>query len=305
MPVGPYGALLDAVRGVRWPARRPVPGGAPGAHQARSRGVAPEFAEYRPYRQGDDPRRIDWKLLARSDRAFIRLAPDHAILGTTFLVDASASMDFPAAGRIAMGRAVDGAAPAGAVGKWALARRLTVALAAIAHGSADPVGLTVASGTGVRRLEPRTRRGVIAELARTLDEVRPAGAPVLAPLVAGSAARCVVVTDCLGDIDPLRLALARHRARGGEAHLLHVVARAELEPPPAAAMAVDPEDPRLERPLVEGARDAYRARFDAFRAEVARAMQAEGIAYHEVVDDAVPEVLVRRIVRVPGAEAAR
>src|SRR5688572_15375797 len=95
MAVGPYGALLDAVRGVRWPARRAVAGGAPGVHRARSRGIAPEFAEYRPYRQGDDPRRIDWKLLGRSDRAFIRLAPDHAILGTTFVVDASASMAFP------------------------------------------------------------------------------------------------------------------------------------------------------------------------------------------------------------------
>src|SRR5690606_35363025 len=112
MAAGPYGALLDAVRGVRWPARRPVPGGAPGAHQARSRGIAPEFAEYRPYRQGDDTRRIDWKLLARSDRAFIRLAPDQAILGTTFIVDASASMDFPR-------DATD-------AGKWLLAKRLVI-----------------------------------------------------------------------------------------------------------------------------------------------------------------------------------
>jgi uncharacterized protein (DUF58 family) len=137
--VGPYGALLDAVRGVRWLARGPVPGGAPGAHQARTRGIAPEFAEYRPYRQGDDPRRIDWKLLARSDRAFIRLAPDHATLGTTFIVDASASMGFAA--------------------KWTLAKRLVVALAAVAHASADPVGLVVASSS---RARAASRRGRVA-----------------------------------------------------------------------------------------------------------------------------------------------
>ena len=86
MAVGPYGALLEAVRGVRWPARRPVAGGAPGEHLARTRGVATEFAEYRPYRQGDDPRRIDWKLLARSDRAFIRLAPDRSVMTTLIAV---------------------------------------------------------------------------------------------------------------------------------------------------------------------------------------------------------------------------
>ncbi|MCL4214432.1 MAG: DUF58 domain-containing protein [Gemmatimonadales bacterium] len=280
MAVGPYGALLDAVRGVRWPARRRVPGGSPGVHQARTRGVAPEFAEYRPYRQGDDPRRIDWKLLARSDRAFIRLAPDHAVLGTTFVVDASASMDFPRGGD----------------GKWALARRLTVALAAVAHASADPVGLLVGTAAGPRRLEARTRAGVVAELARTLDAVVPEGSASLAPLVALSRERCVVITDCLGDIDATRAALARHHARGGEAHLLHLVAREELEPGERSILAVDPEDPACERPLVEETRDEYRQRFAAWRAKLARAALADGIRYIEVRDDALPETLVRRIV---------
>ncbi len=277
MAAGPYGALLDAVRGVRWPARRPVPAGAPGAHQARSRGVAPEFAEYRPYRQGDDPRRLDWKLLARSDKAFIRLAPDHAILGTTFIVDASASMAFE--------------------GKWTMARALAVALAAAAHAVSDPVGLVVVAQGDERRLEPRARRGVLAELARTLDEVTPRGSVPLAPALAGSSARCVVITDCLGDIDDTRQALARHRARGGESHLLHVVARAELEPTDEAVMAVDPEDEALERPLVAATRASYVERFTEFRARIAREMRGDGIAYHEVVDDDAPEIVVRRIVQ--------
>lgn len=280
MGAGPYGALLDAVRGVRWPARRPVPAGAPGAHQARSRGVAPEFAEYRPYRQGDDPRRLDWKLLARSDKAFIRLAPDHAILGTTFIVDASASMAFPA----------------GSLAKWVMARQVVVALAAAAHAGADPVGLVVVSAGDERRLEPRTRRGVISEVARTLDDVTPRGS---APASAGAAARCVVVTDCLGDIDVTRQALARHRVRGGEAHLVHIVSRAEVDPPSAAALAVDPEDASVQRPLLEATREAYLERFAEFRARVARELRADGVTYHEVMDDAAPEVVLRRIVS-PG-----
>ena len=68
--------MLDALRGVRWPARRPVAAGLPGAHRSRQRGTSGEFTEYRLYRQGDDPRRLDWKLLARSDRAFVRLTDD-------------------------------------------------------------------------------------------------------------------------------------------------------------------------------------------------------------------------------------
>lgn len=286
MAVGPYGALLDAVRGVRWPARRPVPAAAPGAHQARSRGAAPEFAEYRPYRQGDDPRRLDWKLLARSDRAFIRLAPDHATLGTTIVVDGAASMDFPR----------------GEGSKWLLAKRLAVGLAAVAHASGDPVGLAVAAGLTTRRLEPRTRRGVLAEIAQSLDAATPAGSPALAPLVAASAPRCLVITDCLGDVVALRTALAQHVVRGGEAYLMHVVAREELEPATTGILATDPRDPRLQRPLVTATRDGYRERFDAFRADVAASLRADGVVVHEVVTDAAVETVVRRVARASDRE---
>lgn len=289
MPVGPYGALLDAVRGVRWPARRPVPQGAPGAHRARSRGAAPEFAEYRPYRQGDDPKRLDWKLLARSDRAFIRLAPDHATLGTTIVVDASASMDFPAAD----------------ANKWRSARQLGVALAAVAHASGDPVGLSVASAAGERCLAPRTRAGVLAEIAATLDAVRPTGAGPLAPLIAGSAARCVLITDALGDVDAWRPALAQHVARGGEGYLVHVVSRLELEPGAEAALVTDPEDPSLQRPLLPFTRDGYRERFDAFRRELARSCRADGVVVHEVLDDEPVDLAVRRVARAGALERIR
>lgn len=283
MPVGPYGALLDAVRGVRWPARRPVAQGAPGLHHARSRGVAPEFAEYRPYRQGDDPKRLDWKLLARSDKAFVRLAPDHAVLPTTLLVDASASMAFPEA----------------ELNKWTQARRLAVGLAAVAHGGGDPVGVAIASGAGLRRLEPRTRAGVVADIARTLDAVTPSGAPALADAVTHATSRIAVITDCLGDFVAMRRALARHIARGGEAWVVHVVSRAELEPSDEAMLATDPEDATQQRPLFSATREGYREAFDAFRAEVARALRADGVQYVEVRDDEPSDAAVRRMVRPP------
>jgi len=277
MPVGPYGALLDAVRGVRWPARRPVSAGAPGAHAARSRGVAPEFAEYRPYRQGDDPKRLDWKLLARSDRAFIRLAPDHAVLGTTFLVDATASMDFGQ--------------------KWLAARRIAVGLAAAAHAGGDPVGLTLVGAGVARRLEPRTRQGVVGDIARILDSATPSGSAPLTDAVATSAPRCVVITDCLGDFDALQGALARHIVQGGEAYLVHIVAAQELEPGDDAMLATDPEDERTQRPLFGATLGGYRERFAAFRTEVARRMRREGVHCFEVRDDEPAEAVVRRIAR--------
>src|SRR5260221_12554160 len=95
MPAGPYGALLDALRGVRWPAARRVAGATLGAHPSHLRGNSSEFSEFRPYRQGDDPRRVDWRLLAPSDRAVGRLTADRPPFPTTGSGDGSASMAVP------------------------------------------------------------------------------------------------------------------------------------------------------------------------------------------------------------------
>ena len=279
-------ALLDALRAVRWPARRAVRGGAPGAHAARSRGTSVELSEYRAYRQGDDPRRLDWKLLARSDRAFVRLSPDHAVLPTMIVVDASASMDHPA----------------GDAGKWAQARRLALGLAAIAHGQGDPVGIAIAAPPAPRLVPPRTRRGVVAELARVLDEVRPGGAAPLAPLLAAtSAGRAVLITDLLGDADALRAEAARAMAGGAEVHVVHVVARAELEPPERALLAVDPENAAVRRPLTPETRAAYVAAFAAWRAAESRRWREAGAVHTQVTDDEPADRAVRRVVAAQGA----
>ena len=289
MAVGPYGALLEAVRGVRWPARRQVVGGAPGEHLARTRGVATEFAEYRPYRQGDDPRRIDWKLLARSDRAFIRLAPDRSVMATLIAVDASASMAFPPVSN----------------GKWWCARQLAVACAAVAHGGADPVGLAVASVNAMVRLPPRTRRGVITEIARTIDGIAPGGSTSLADAFIGAPPRVLVITDCLGALDGLRRAARAHVATGAEVHVAHIVSHAELDPARGATLATDPEDPYMARALTDNNRLAYRAAFDGWRGEVARDWRDDGVAYHEVLDNEAIDRAVRRVVAPAGNRVAR
>jgi uncharacterized protein (DUF58 family) len=294
-----YAGLLDEVRSLRWPARRRVAGNLPGAHRARLRGSTGEFSEYRAYRQGDDPRRLDWRLLARSDRAYVRLADDHALLPTVLLVDASASMAFP------------DTAPARAHAKWDAACALAVGLAGVAHAAGDPVGLGIAGGEGdarVRTLPPRSRRGVVHEIARALDDVTPGGAAALAPLVtrAPSGGRLVIVSDFLdADADALRQAAAAHAARGGDVHALHLVAPEELAPPRDLALAVDPEDERVRRPFDAAARAAYLTRFAEWRATLARSWREAGAAYALVPSDEPAARVVRRIVRGEGHGAER
>src|SRR5918999_3465257 len=124
-----YGTLLDDLRGVVWPARRAARGAAAGSHASRLTGASPEFTEYRPYRQGDDPRRLDWKLLARTDRAYLRITSDRATHATWVVLDASASMGYPPDSRA----------------KWEQACALAAGLLAVAHAGGDPVGLAVST----------------------------------------------------------------------------------------------------------------------------------------------------------------
>jgi len=286
-----YAELLDAVRGIRWPARSVVRGGIPGAHTSRLWGSSAEFTEYRPYRQGDDLRRIDWKLFARSDRAYIRLSNDRSILPTMIVLDASASMAFPVATN----------------GKWRLAAQLGVALAAVARNGGDPVGLAVAGGKDADLLAPRTRRGVIQEIIRTLAATRPAGSSPLAPSISvasQSVGRLVIVSDFLGDATEILGVASRLVAAGREVHAVHVIAGEEIDPPRDAVMVADPEAPGVRRALIGETRDAYVAAFAEWRDRIAHEFSDAGVAFSTaIVGGESPEHLVRRLTAPRGMSA--
>ena len=283
--VGDYGGILDALRGVRWAARRAVAAGPPGAHRSRRRGTAVEFTEYRAYRQGDDPRRLDWKLLARTDRAYVRLTDDHAVLPTTMVLDASASMAFPVA----------------TLGKWRLACELAVGLTAVAQASGDPVGVRVVSGSAMlAEVRRTTRRGVVALAAETLARITPGGSGPAIPRAPGrDTGRVIYISDFL-DTSEAYLAEARAAiAAGGEAYAIHVVAREELDPPARAVLVNDPEHPAVRRPLVQETRAEYLANFAAWRADLQRAWLGAGAAYALVPTDEPAARAVRRITTPP------
>lgn len=285
------GHLLDDVRGVHWPSRRAVAGGPAGTHQSKMRGTSAEFTEYRLYRQGDDPRRIDWRLLARSDRAYIRLATDRAVLPTSIVLDASSSMAFPLLSH----------------DKWLQAQRIAIGLAAVVHADGDPVGVAVRDDRGgTRVLPPRTRRGVVREIARVVDGADPDGLDPLAPVVASlRSPRIAIITDLLGDADELLRAASVHVVGGGEVHLIHIVAREELDPPRRAILAADPEAPTLQRLLVDATRRGYLEAFGEWRETMARRWRGAGASYVEVITDEEPSHAVRRIVEPPAFRGAR
>lgn len=125
------------LKALRLHGRRAAGGHGFGQHASRSRGAGLEFAQYRAYEQGDEPRQVDWKLYARSDRFFVREAERDSPLTAWVVVDATASM--------AQG---DEARPG-----WSrldAARALAACVFELALRQGDRFGLAVIGGDGLR-----------------------------------------------------------------------------------------------------------------------------------------------------------
>ena len=219
--------VLAATRGLTLAARGLVAGILPGLHASRQPGMAREFAQYRAYQPGDEPRHIDWKLYARSDRYFVRESEIETAINVRLILDATASM-----------RHADAANPT--LTKFDLARTLAGALTLLAVAQGDRVGLHAVGGEGIVSVPPGLHRQPTERVLRTLANLRasggwPAGArrALEAAFAAGAAPREIVVvfTDGHERDDEIRAALAPLRVRGHELILCQLVGRDEEEFP--------------------------------------------------------------------------
>ena len=226
--------LLAATHGLTLAARGLVAGVLPGLHASRQPGMAREFAQYRAYQPGDEPRHIDWKLYARSDRYFVRESEIETAITVRLILDASASM-----------RHVDASNPV--LTKFDLARTLAAALALLATAQGDQVGLHAIGGGGVVSILPGQHRQPTERILRTLENLRAAGSwPTDATRALqsafangtprgagdGSAREIVIVlTDSHEQHDEIRTALAPLQSRGHEVLLFQIIGRDEKEFP--------------------------------------------------------------------------
>jgi len=87
-------AALMTIKSLELRAKSVVEGFFNGLHRSPYHGFSVEFTEYREYSPGDDPRYIDWKLYARSDRFYIKRFEDETNLRCHLLLDLSKSMSF-------------------------------------------------------------------------------------------------------------------------------------------------------------------------------------------------------------------
>ncbi len=133
-----------------------------GERRSKRKGRSVEFADYRPYTPGDDPRFIDWNLYARLDRLFTRLFMEEEDLSVSVLLDVSASMDW------------------GTPNKLLFAKRLAAALGYIGLAHYNRVHFYSFADTVVDRLVNLRGRGPVGRMLGFLGSQRARGGGDLA-----------------------------------------------------------------------------------------------------------------------------
>jgi uncharacterized protein (DUF58 family) len=217
------GTLIDpqalmAIKNLELRARVVVEGFWSGLHRSPYHGFSVEFTEYRQYSPGDDPRYLDWRLYARTDRYYIKKFQDETNLRCFLLVDNSRSMDYGSVGYT----------------KEAYANTLAATLAYFLHLQGDAVGLLTFAESIHDYLPARHRKGHLRHIMLALERPTSGTATDLtAPLkrvveLVKKRGMMVLISDLLAPIEHLEKNLISLTASGHEVLLLHVLDPAEL-----------------------------------------------------------------------------
>src|ERR1700688_1396481 len=222
-PTLPSSSFIDpkalmSIRNLELRARVVVEGFWNGIHRSPYHGFSAEFTEYRQYTPGDDPRYLDWRGFARSDRYFIKKFEDETNLRCHLLVDNSRSMTYGSRGYT----------------KAQYAATLAATLAYFLYLQGDAVGLLTFDEKIRDYLPARHRPGHLRHVMLKLDQPAAGTATDLtAPLhrivrTVKKRALLVLISDLLAPIGTLEKNLTALAACGHEVQLFHLLDPAEL-----------------------------------------------------------------------------
>lgn len=151
--------VLAGLANLELVARAVVEGFLIGLHRSPRFGFSQEFAEYRAYAEGDDPRFIDWNVYARTDRAYIKRFLGETNSHLIILLDASASMGIATQN----------------ISKLRYGQFLAASLAYLASKQHDAVGTLIFDDQTRAYRPPSSRAGNLSGVLHTIDAAEPAG----------------------------------------------------------------------------------------------------------------------------------
>lgn len=262
-------ALIHRLEPLSLRARLVVEGTLAGLHRSPYHGFSVEFAEHRMYQPGDPLRHIDWKVLGRTDRYYIKQYEEETNLRASILLDASGSMDFVSGGQAS---------------KFEYGRSLAAALIHLLISQRDAVGMALFDTEPREVFSPRSAMPWRDELWGALARAKPGGETSLAEVLHTLAERTprrgftVLISDLLDEPEALVSGLHHLRHRGHEVVVFQLLDPRELD------FAFDREA-RFEA-LEQGGTltaDPWQVR-SAYREEMARFLETleAGCARHKV-----------------------
>ncbi|HJU76301.1 MAG TPA: DUF58 domain-containing protein [Gemmatimonadaceae bacterium] len=280
--------VLARIDNLEFVARAVVEGFLNGLHRSVQLGFSTEFAQHRAYVPGDDLRRLDWRVFARTDRYLIREYEAETNTNVVIALDVSKSMAYGSGG----------------VTKLDVARVVGASLAYLAHRQRDRVGFAAFASDvaeyippaaahfqlalhALGRAQPRERGELAAPLARLGDALRRRGI-------------IVVLSDCYEAPSAVADAMGGLRTSGHDVVVMHVLDRAELEFPFDEAATFEDLETRERVPLVPARmRERYRASMRAHLDELERKLLERAVDYVVVntsqpIEDMLFGYLVRR-----------
>lgn len=261
-------SVLARIDNLELLARTVVDGFLNGLHRSPYLGFSLDFAEHRPYMPGDDIRRMDWRLFARTDRHYIKLFEAETNANFAVLLDVSASMNYGSH----------------AVTKLDYARYLAACLAFFSNRQRDRVGLVTFDHEIVDYVPPSMKHfNTILHLIARAEAGRPGalGGPLLQITEhLGRKGILVLVSDFYEGPDAVLSAVGPLRARGHDVMVFHVLDPSELEFPFEDASGFEDLETGEQIPVIPGKlREEYTRMVGEHTQELRERFTAQRIDY--------------------------
>jgi uncharacterized protein (DUF58 family) len=209
-------SYLKNIEQLRLWSKRSFIGSKQGGHLSLRRGHGIEFSDYRRYEPGDDPRRIDWGVYARSDRLYVKRYREEEDLNVLLILDTSPSLFTPPADN-----------------KWEIARDLALTLAYIALIEQDTVSLALLGApysphySGARAIHEVGNLLMNTQSARTYTfekEIRRAAAQIRFP------GKAILFSDLMLPFAEIRSGCNALRAKNLDITVIHLIGPSDREP---------------------------------------------------------------------------
>jgi uncharacterized protein (DUF58 family) len=269
---------LAKLKGLTLRARHIVEGYLSGLHRSPYHGFSIEFAEHREYAPGDDLRYLDWKVLGRTDKYYLKQYEDETNLICYLVLDVSESMRYRG--------------PDSPLSKLEYAQCLAAALAWLVLQQQDAVGLVTFDEEIRADVRPSSSAAHLRPLLQVMEAAEPRAKTATGPIFHELAERfrkrgvVLILSDLFDDVAAMLAGLKHFRHRRHDVILLHVLDAAELDFPfrsPTLFRGLEQQADVLADP--RSLRKAYLRELAAYQQDLQRGCRSQGMDYQLVRTD--------------------